>query len=214
MYIYEKWPMVWLFKYRLNMIPVRVFHQNITNKCDDDTNEEMFMINRCVPSAYIFSVSSMDHTVYCQYRIGLSRIQNDKIKHSSWTSIITAAKYLEHLPDNVQEDSIQNWCTMDWLKTLAICYQIWQSMHTVWTVIMGDTQMEYICKIIQAPKTWPHFLLLSTFKSFMEPTYVRYWEEKNGILDVLFYTYILLADAQFVIYFLCSPWPFKLYILN
>lgn len=88
------------------MIPVRVFHQNITNKCDDDTNEEMFMINRCVPSAYIFSVSSMDHTVYCQYRIGLSRVQNDKIKHSSWTSIITAAKYLEHLPDNVQEDSI------------------------------------------------------------------------------------------------------------
>lgn len=42
---------------------------------------------------------------------------------------------------------------MDLLKMHAIYCQIWQSMHTVWIVTMGDTQMKGICKIIQAPKT-------------------------------------------------------------
>lgn len=41
-------------KCRLKMITVRVFHKNITNKSVDDTNEEVFMTDRCIPSAHIF----------------------------------------------------------------------------------------------------------------------------------------------------------------
>lgn len=101
-HIYEKWPMVWLFKIYIKYDHCHSLSQNITNKSDDDTNEEIFVINKWVPSAYIFSVSSMGHTGYRQWRIGLSRIQNNKIKHSSWTSPVIAAKYLKHLLDNVQ----------------------------------------------------------------------------------------------------------------
>lgn len=99
----------------------------------------MFMVNRCSQSAYIFFVVSMGHTSYCQTGISICRIQNNRIKHSTWTSIIIAAKYLKHLADNCSRKTVsiklffivQNWNAVDLLKILAICYQIWQSMHTI-----------------------------------------------------------------------------------
>lgn len=52
------------------------------HQSDDDT-DEMFMINRCVPSVYIFSVSFVGHAGYCQRGICFSRIRTKKLKHSS-----------------------------------------------------------------------------------------------------------------------------------
>lgn len=49
---------------------------------------------------------------------------------------------------------------------------------------MGDAQMKCIGKIIQAPKTWPFFLLLSTtrgahiLKISYSSVYIRYSEKK------------------------------------
>ena len=55
-HLYEKWPVAWLFKIQIKYDHRQSLSQKHgTHKSDDDTNEEMFMINRCVPSAYIFS---------------------------------------------------------------------------------------------------------------------------------------------------------------
>ena len=59
----------------------------------------MFMINRCVPSAYIFFIASTATQVIANAE---SVFLDKKIKHSSWTSIVIAAKYFKHLADNVQ----------------------------------------------------------------------------------------------------------------
>lgn len=89
------------------MITVKSISQKYnTNKSDADTNEEMFMVNRCGQSAYIFFVISMGHTGYCQTGINICRIQNNRIKHSIQTSIIIAAKYLKHLADNYSRKTV------------------------------------------------------------------------------------------------------------
>lgn len=108
-----------------------------TNK-SDDTNEEVFMVNRCSQSAYIFFVISMGHTGYCQSGISICRIQNNRIKHSTWTSIIIAVKYLNTLQTITVGRQyktffiVQNWCAMDLLKILlyairygSLCIQYW-----------------------------------------------------------------------------------------
>ena len=125
------------------------------------------MVNRWTPSASVFSISSVGQAGYCQCGAGLCGIQNNKMKHSSWASIIIAAMYLKHLPDSVQEeDSIYQSIFM-WLKkknkTKLMCMESAEYPCCVlsdmvifagtWAVTMGDTQMKQIWKAIQVTKT-------------------------------------------------------------